>query len=188
MLSPCLAPRCPELVQGETYCERHKQRAKAGAPGGPMLTPCIVPGCPKLVSGGRCDRHQAQAALAPGRTRHPRPGPNPYAGRWRDIAARYMREHPNCEWPGCTQPAALVHHKDGSGRRGAQADNSFANLQALCRVHHGAAHAQLHRAGVVPLGPRGTRVPASPGRALCPIPWKKVQKSRTRQTVNRASH
>jgi hypothetical protein len=150
VLSPCLTPGCGQLVQGETRCPRHQQRAKAGAPGGPMLTPCIVPGCPNLVQGGGpCDRH------APRYGGKRQPGPNPWRDSgWPRIAAAYLAAHPRCEYDGCTELAVLVHHRDGSGRRGARANNDDSNLEALCSAHHGRRHHELHHAGVVELGPK----------------------------------
>lgn len=148
MLSPCLAPRCGELVQGETYCRRHAKRAKV-AERGPRLMPCLAGGCPTLIAGGGyCPRHRDRGPA-------PRTGPSPWrTGRWRDVATRYLREHPRCEFPDCTELATLVHHIAGDGRLGNHADLSDSNLESLCAQHHGRRHAQLHRDGTVILGPK----------------------------------
>jgi hypothetical protein len=148
LLSPCLAAGCPELVDGDTYCARHRARNRAGAvPRG--LTPCLVAGCPGFAEhGAYCRRHRHRG---PQRQPGPNPWRNPY---WRDTAHRYLREHPTCEYPDCDQPAALVHHRDGTGRRGARANNHADNLEALCYPHHGQRHRELHHAGVLELGPK----------------------------------
>lgn len=116
------------------------------------LSPCRASGCPELVQGyGYCPRHAARGLGA----RPRQPGPNPWRNpTWRHVAARYLRAHPRCEWPGCRAPALLVHHRDGSGRLGARANNDESNLEALCAEHHGRRHHELHHAGVVELGPK----------------------------------
>jgi len=157
-LSPCLASGCPELVAGESYCRRHKARNKIAA-ARQLLTPCLVATCPNLVAGyGHCDRHRHRGPNA-GRRK-----PNPWrTGNWLRIAAAYLDAHPTCEYPHCTAPAILVHHRDGSGRRGAGANNSDENLESLCSTHHGRRHHELHHAGVVRLGPTGGAEGGLPG-------------------------
>lgn len=116
------------------------------------------------VDGRNCGAHRGerqamrQAAAQAGQLRWAarpapagRPAPNPWRGNsgWREISAAYRRAHPFCEWPGCDRPVDVVHHKDGSGRRGNRANNSDANLQSLCFEHHGAAHHRMRHAGAL---------------------------------------
>jgi 5-methylcytosine-specific restriction protein A len=113
------------------------RRPAARTPG--LLRPCLTPGCSELVPAGYCERHAPASSLrqADATTRG-------YTHRWGDLARAYRRAHPTCERPGCTRPAALVHHKDGLGPlgpRGLDVDN----LEALCRRCHSHAHQDLRR-------------------------------------------
>ena len=59
-----------------------------------------------------------------------------YDGRWSKLRNWYIRQHPICQWRGCTQPAAIVDHIipiDEAPELRLKADN----LQSLCRSHHG---------------------------------------------------
>lgn len=147
---PCETAGCPELATTSNgHCKRHRAaRRQNAAPRD--LAPCLVAGCSSIVQGGGyCQRH-AHRAPGAGRRR-----PNPWrTGHWRDLAAAYLTAHPACEYPDCTAPATLVHHRDGTGRAGARANNHDANLEALCAPHHGRRHHELHHAGVLELGPR----------------------------------
>ena len=141
------------------------------------------------VDGRNCARHRRereagkQAAAQLGALRwatRPTPStpkPNPWRqGGWARIAAAYLADHQRCEYAGCTEHATLVHHRDGSGRRGNRADNRDENLEALCVKHHGQRHAQLHRDGRVILGPKsagGARVPTTPRQTSARQPRKK---------------
>jgi len=172
LVYPCITAGCPGLATTPNgRCRRHAATLRAiAAPRG--FVPCLVAGCSQVVQGGGyCQRH-AHRAPAAGRRR-----PNPWrTGPWRDISARYLAAHPHCEYPDCTAPAVLVHHRDGSGRRGTRANNDDDNLEALCAEHHGRRHHELHHAGVVELGPtrsaihrsvnRGARGLGGPGRDL----------------------
>jgi 5-methylcytosine-specific restriction protein A len=93
---------------------------------------CPTPGCPNLTTGGLCEEckraaHRARDADRPSAARRG------YDAAWEARRARYLREHPICEEPGCGEPATEVDHVDGSGPRG---DNSDANLRAYCKPHH----------------------------------------------------
>jgi 5-methylcytosine-specific restriction protein A len=93
---------------------------------------CSTPGCPELTEASLCARHEAerQARID---AKRPTPAARGYDSRWAAIRKRYLAEHPFCEAPGCLFPAVDVDHIDGRGPRG---DNSFLNLQALCKSHH----------------------------------------------------
>jgi 5-methylcytosine-specific restriction enzyme A len=84
--------------------------------------PCAQPGCPALVKGAsRCPRHR----LPP-----PRKG-----AVWRRLRAEFLAANPACAWPGCGRPATEVDHV--LARRFGGTDD-WAQLQGLCRAHHGA--------------------------------------------------
>ena len=160
----------------------------------------MTPGCVWLIDGQRCGqpavdgrncpRHRRErqagqdAAARLGALRwatRPTPAtpkPNPWRqGNWPRIAAAYLAAHPTCEYAGCAEPAMLVHHIAGDGRRGGRADNSHRIWRALCARCHGRRHAQLHRAGTVPLGPktgRGSQGSTRPRQTSARSPRKKA--------------
>jgi 5-methylcytosine-specific restriction enzyme A len=92
-------------------------------PRGEVLTFCAEDGCTAEVVSGRCPEHQLPSA--------PREAGG-YDRRWRIIRASYLKRHPTCER--CKRRAATeVHHLDGRGPRGSNAD---ANLQSCCSSCH----------------------------------------------------
>ena len=56
------------------------------------------------------------------------------SGEWLVLRARQLREHPTCQWPGCTAPATQVDHVRAVADGGAFADPR--NLQSICKAHH----------------------------------------------------
>jgi 5-methylcytosine-specific restriction protein A len=93
-------------------------------PRGEVLTFCAEDGCVNEVVSGRCEEHRLKVERAPGEyhTKH-----------WRVRRASYLRRHPVCEEAGCTEASVDVHHIDGRGPGGSNADR---NLEALCKSHH----------------------------------------------------
>lgn len=67
-----------------------------------------------------------------------------YDGTWSKLRNWYIRQHPICQWPRCTQAADIVDHiipirEDPNGRL------DQGNLQSLCRSHHGIKTARDQR-------------------------------------------
>ena len=94
---------------------------------------CSYPGCPNIVDGGagRCPDHPY-----PNRRAGPTATPGGYGDRgWRNRRARYARDHPTCEWPGCRQPVGIVHHLHGL-RPDEPGGLDPANLRSTCHHHH----------------------------------------------------
>jgi 5-methylcytosine-specific restriction endonuclease McrA len=66
------------------------------------------------------------------------------SGPWKIARAEQLREEPNCQAPGCDQPATHVDHRIPIAEGGAELD--LANLQSLCKRHHGPkTQAESHR-------------------------------------------
>ena len=101
-----------------------------------MLRPCLRPGCPQLVAGGYCQRHATTSSL-----RQTDATARGYGHHWAQLSARYRARHPTCERCG-QHPAELVHHIDGQGPLGPNGYDP-ANLEAVCRHCHTAAHRTL---------------------------------------------
>lgn len=98
---------------------------------------CTV--CGALSDRKRCERH---------RPKDPRPSAakRGYDTRWRATRARFLREHPGCQFPDCPEPASDVHHRDGLGPSGPRGHDP-SNLAALCQRHHSAITAQMQPGG-----------------------------------------
>lgn len=85
-------------------------------------------------------RHYRPYTLPPQPT-PPRPDTRPtaaargYDAAWAKLRNWYARQHPICQWPGCTQPMGIVDHIIPITDGGPRLDAS--NLQSLCRSHHG---------------------------------------------------
>ena len=56
-----------------------------------------------------------------------------YGRRWQRLRKLVLVRQPICQQPGCTEAASEVDHITPRRRGG---DDSLANLQALCKVHH----------------------------------------------------
>jgi 5-methylcytosine-specific restriction enzyme A len=87
---------------------------------------CAEPGCPfKALEGARCPAHR-RSRWAPS---------TGYGWDWRRVRDAYIREHPTCEWPGCSALAEEVDHIIR-----VKVDPSLrldpTNLRALCLRHH----------------------------------------------------
>ena len=97
---------------------------------------CPTPGCGHLAPAGElCDRCRHVARRREDR-RRPSAGQRGYGTRWQHTRARFLREHPYCEWPeACGHEAVDVHHLDGLGPGGPRGHDP-ANLRALCHRHH----------------------------------------------------
>jgi 5-methylcytosine-specific restriction endonuclease McrA len=66
------------------------------------------------------------------------------SGPWKIARDEQLREEPNCQAPGCDQPATHVDHRVSIAEGGAKLDP--ANLQSLCKRHHGPkTQAESHR-------------------------------------------
>jgi hypothetical protein len=97
------------------------------------LTLCID--CDALVVRGRCDacerahKDRVNKRVGPKRDNHV----EVEVRNWRMIRANYLRKHPTCEDPTCSEPATDVHHRIDRADGG---DSSDANLEALCKSHH----------------------------------------------------
>lgn len=95
-------------------------------------TPCRYPGCPALCPGRYCPEHAREYERARGSSRA-----RGYTREWEKVRRMYLRRHPICmagdngDGPPCDAPATEVHHLDGNTR-----NNSFDNLQALCKACH----------------------------------------------------
>lgn len=97
---------------------------------------CPEPGCPRITNGGRCDTHTPTPKHRPP-DRRPGPRQRGYDYQWERTRAAYLSDHPNCEWPGCDQPATDVDHvvpRHLFTNRYAADDET--NLQSLCHPHH----------------------------------------------------
>lgn len=86
-----------------------------------VMTFCAEDGCTAEVEGGRCDRHRRRVQRPSGA----------YDRHWRIRRAAYLKKHPRCER--CGAGAMEVHHIDGLGPAGSNADS---NLEALCKSCH----------------------------------------------------
>lgn len=127
-----------------------------------MQRPCLYPGCGELVPSGYCDTHRT--------TGRPRTDATTrgYGHRWSDVSRAYRRAHPTCER--ChRRPATLVHHVDGLGPGGPRGYDP-ANLEAVCRTCHTAAHRDLGRGTPTPTPTRTQPYPTHPGRPGPPHP------------------
>ena len=51
--------------------------------------------------------------------------------KYRILRDQYLKEHPVCEFPGCSSQEVECHHAEG--RAG---DSLFGEFRALCRKHH----------------------------------------------------
>ncbi len=99
--------------------------------------PCSRPLCPELVpGGGYCPAHAREADEDRGTADE-----RGYNAKWRVIRAQYIRSRglePRCDECGRTAEEAgttalEVDHIDGRGPTG---DNSWSNLQLLCKSCH----------------------------------------------------
>lgn len=54
--------------------------------------------------------------------------------RWRKLRAVFLRQHPLCQWPGCTALADTVDHKDGTDYETQRYE--WKQLRSLCTPHH----------------------------------------------------
>ena len=97
--------------------------------------PCSRPLCPELViGGGYCQAHRRDKELERGTA-----DSRGYNVKWRRIRAQYIKSlgaNPGCENCGRTEEEAgplEVDHIDGRGPTG---DNSWRNLQLLCKSCH----------------------------------------------------
>jgi hypothetical protein len=52
--------------------------------------------------------------------------------KYRPLRDKYMKNHPNCEFKGCTRSSQDLHHTQ---RRGKNLCN-VATFMAVCRIHH----------------------------------------------------
>lgn len=93
-------------------------------PRGMVMQICSYDNCTQEVVSGRCEAHRRKVERAPGEyhTKH-----------WRVRRASYLKRHPVCEESGCAEASVDVHHRDGRGPSGSNADD---NLEALCKSHH----------------------------------------------------
>jgi 5-methylcytosine-specific restriction protein A len=86
---------------------------------------CCEPGCPEVTIGrSRCKRHDRPGARARG-----------YGHKWESTRARFLKRWPDCQQPGCTDPATDVHHLDGHGPNGPRGHDQT-NLKSLCHSCH----------------------------------------------------
>lgn len=99
--------------------------------------PCAEPRCPDLATyRGRCQRHAKQRDKQINRA-----GRDIYhTKRWRLLRRRKLFLNPLCEYVDpdegpCTEVATDVHHRVAIAEGGAKWE--LANLEALCRKHHG---------------------------------------------------
>jgi 5-methylcytosine-specific restriction endonuclease McrA len=106
-----------------------------------LPTQCAEPGCPRKALGGvRCPAHRRSRWI-------PASG---YGSDWRQVRNAYIRQHPQCDWPGCPRPADEVDHVV-SVRVDPSRRLDPTNLRALCLKHHRSrtgrdgAHAQADR-------------------------------------------
>ncbi len=98
------------------------------------LSVCSTPGCPRLAKRGKCEEC-AKAARKRSEARRVSPHDRGYDRAWRRTRGRYIKTHPTCEEPGCTQPAETVDHLDDLGPNGPNGHRD-SNLHALCKPHH----------------------------------------------------
>ncbi len=112
--------------------------------------PCSRPLCPELVpGGGYCPAHAREADEARGTADE-----RGYDVKWRRVRAAYIKSRgpsPQCDECGRTSDEAggslEVDHLDG---RGPQGDNSWRNLQLLCKEDHARKTAAQTRGGPRP--------------------------------------
>lgn len=85
------------------------------------------------VRRGLCELHAGEADRARPVNVRPSAAAQGYGAKWRKLRGAYLKAHPNCEWPGCSQPARDVDHIIAKAQGGA---DEWGNLQALCHPHH----------------------------------------------------
>lgn len=56
-----------------------------------------------------------------------------YGAKWRRLRRMVLRRQPMCQHPGCSELATEADHILAVANGG---DNSFENLQGLCKSHH----------------------------------------------------
>jgi 5-methylcytosine-specific restriction enzyme A len=98
---------------------------------------CTTPGCAGLAAAGRgqcpgCIRKRRQQRARIDAT---------YDTVWASTSEAFLRAHPWCQEPGCTQRSAETHHRDGLGPSGPRG-HDWSNLEALCKRHHSIRTAQ----------------------------------------------
>lgn len=106
---------------------------------------CPVVGCPNLVSGSEryCPEHMSEKNRNYNRNRYASGYTREYgSARWREIARRYLAEHPTCIQ--CGRRAEVAHHIIEKENGGSDDDT---NLRALCKSCHSRLHARA-RGGV----------------------------------------
>jgi len=97
-----------------------------------LPTPCRHPGCSALSRSPRCEEHEAQRQRCYDQERGSA-AKRGYGSKWRKLRARFLRVHPICMEPGCSEEATEVDHIVPRAHGGADA---WDNLQALCKSHH----------------------------------------------------
>lgn len=97
---------------------------------------CMTPGCsePRVPGRARCRKHGSGSTWEGYAERHPERVLRYKSGEWAMLRARQLREHPMCQWPGCTAGATQVDHRLAVADGGAFADPL--NLQSICKTHH----------------------------------------------------
>lgn len=58
-----------------------------------------------------------------------------YDNEWVEFRANYLRDHPCCQTPGCTEPATEVHHLKRV-KTHPQLRLVRSNVQGHCKPHH----------------------------------------------------
>lgn len=99
-------------------------------------SPCPVCAVP-VPGGGKCPTHRSQTYRQTDRHRAERePWRRVYhTPQWSRLRKQVLREQPVCASPGCQAPSVDVDHIVALQDGGAPYDR--ANLQALCKRHHG---------------------------------------------------
>lgn len=95
---------------------------------------CSEAGCTELTDGAKCEQHRLAGRRTADR-RRPGAWARGYNARWERTRRAYIREHPRCEHPTCSELATDVDHIDGLGPTGPRG-HDWPNLQALCHSHH----------------------------------------------------
>jgi len=96
---------------------------------------CAEAGCAELTTGAYCDQHaRSRTPRAPlPADERPSPSRRGYGYAWQQRRAAFLKEHPWCMAPGCTERATEVDHIVPLRQGGtSEADN----LQTLCKRHH----------------------------------------------------